>query len=598
LALALDSTSLRIGISQADRLLSGPARLTGAARRDETGTTLRALDLTAKSLTMSASGKLATVGSNLTGQVTLGTLTDLDPAYGGGLSADLRFEGTPQNGTLTLTGNGHSLSIGQTEVDRLIAGQTTLDLALTLRDGALLLQNGQLDGPNLTAEARGNGDLGELQVTGRIRDLALLAPGYPGPVTLSGRVTPGTDRTALDLRILGPAAIDASIKGQLVGTTADLTLRGTADAAVLNALADPATLAGTLSMDLALRGPFSPTSLSGRVTLSGGRLAYPYRGVSLTRTELLADLANGRVQLSATSELTNGGRLRLGGTVGMAPPFDAALDLTLDQIHLRDPELFDTTGSGQLRITGPLLARALLAGRILFGETSLQVPATGFASAADLEAITHVGDTAAVRTTRTRAGLDGNGTSGPAGERATGPDWALNVTIDAPNRIFLRGRGLDAELGGQITLGGTLQAVIPTGAIQLIRGRLDLLGKRLTLSKADLALEGDLVPTLSISASNETDGVTTYLNIDGPANAPEVTFSSTPELPQEEVLAYLLFGRGLETISVLQAAELANAVAVLAGRGGEGIVAKLRRSIGVDDLDINTAADGTASVGA
>ena len=179
---------------------------------------------------------------------------------------------------------------------------------------------------------------------------------------------------------------------------------------------------------------------------------------------------------------------------------------------------------------------------------------------------------------------------------ATGPDWALNVVVDAPNRIFLRGRGLDAELGGSVTLGGSLRAIAPSGAIQLIRGRLDLLGKRLVLSEASLALEGDLVPYVTVVAANETDGVTSMVRIEGPADAPEVTFSSSPEMPQEEVLSWLLFGRGLQSISVLQAAELANAVAVLAGRGGQGIVSKLRRGFGFDDLDVTTSEDGTASV--
>ncbi len=68
--------------------------------------------------------------------------------------------------------------------------------------------------------------------------------------------------------------------------------------------------------------------------------------------------------------------------------------------------------------------------------------------------------------------------------------------------------------------------------------------------------------------------------MEGPADDPVVSFTSAPELPQEEVLARLLFGRSLDKISPLQAAQLANAVAVLAGRGGVGIVGNLRRKPG------------------
>ena len=62
------------------------------------------------------------------------------------------------------------------------------------------------------------------------------------------------------------------------------------------------------------------------------------------------------------------------------------------------------------------------------------------------------------------------------------------------------------------------------------------------------------------------------------------------------MLAHLLFGRNLTSLSPLQAVQLANAVATLAGRGGDGVIGKLRRSFGLDDLDIETDAAGGASV--
>jgi translocation and assembly module TamB len=62
------------------------------------------------------------------------------------------------------------------------------------------------------------------------------------------------------------------------------------------------------------------------------------------------------------------------------------------------------------------------------------------------------------------------------------------------------------------------------------------------------------------------------------------------------VLSQLLFGRGLQNISALQALQLANAVATLAGRSGEGLVSKLRSGFGLDDLDITTAEDGSTAL--
>jgi translocation and assembly module TamB len=101
-------------------------------------------------------------------------------------------------------------------------------------------------------------------------------------------------------------------------------------------------------------------------------------------------------------------------------------------------------------------------------------------------------------------------------------------------------------------------------------------------------MRGALVPQVRFVATHQGDAVATTVTIEGPATAPEIRFSSSPELPEEEVLSQLLFGRAVETLSVFQAAQLASAVATLAGKGGEGIVGRLRTALGVDDLDVST----------
>ena len=147
-------------------------------------------------------------------------------------------------------------------------------------------------------------------------------------------------------------------------------------------------------------------------------------------------------------------------------------------------------------------------------------------------------------------------------------------------------------MGGSFRITGTPRNVVPIGNLELIRGRVDLLGNRFDLTEGLVELQGSLVPVIRLVAETERDGITTRIIIDGEIRDPEITFESSPELPQEEVLSQLLFGRGLGNISPLQAAQLANAIAVLAGRGGDGIIGNLRESAGLDDLDLTTDDDG------
>ncbi|MEQ9057051.1 MAG: translocation/assembly module TamB domain-containing protein, partial [Roseovarius confluentis] len=128
------------------------------------------------------------------------------------------------------------------------------------------------------------------------------------------------------------------------------------------------------------------------------------------------------------------------------------------------------------------------------------------------------------------------------------------------------------------------------------RGRLDILGQRLALEEATVTIQGSFLPVVRIRATTQTDEYAINVTVAGPVTNPEITFSSDPDLPQEEVLARLIFGRGLDTLSPFQAARLALAVRTLAGQGGEGIVGSIRQGAGLADLDVTVDEAGNAAV--
>ena len=595
----VEATGLQLGIAQLDRLLSGPAALRLSILRNETGTTLRSLDLTAASLAITASGTLATAGSSLDGEITLSDLTDLGPPYAGSVDLTAAFNGTPQDGQLAVLGTGRGLRIGSSEADRLLAGVSAIEASLRLRDRAVEIDNARIANPQLTATAKGviAGTTRRIDLDARLANLGLIVPEVEGPLTLSGTATEDPKGYALDISGKGPGQITATVAGRVAAgfRTADLTIKGAGEAGIANLFISPRSVSGRVGYDLRLNGPLALRSLTGRMTLSNGRIADPELGLSLQSVEAIGQLEGGSIRLAATSGLSSGGKLRVDGPVGLSSPQTADLSVTLDGVRLYDPELYETRVTGSLSLKGPLAGGALLSGDLRLSETEVRVPDTGFSSAAALMDIRHVREPAAVRDTRRKAGLLGSGDK-TSGVNASTKPIALDLTISAPSKVFIRGRGIDAELGGELRLLGTTADVRPAGAFRLIRGRMDILGRRLVLSRADLSLAGSLVPDISVEASTESDGITSTVTVDGPADDPTVSFSSSPELPQEEVLARLLFGRGLDKISTLQAAQLANAVAVLAGRGGGGLVGNLRRNFGLDDLDVTTAADGTTAV--
>lgn len=160
----------------------------------------------------------------------------------------------------------------------------------------------------------------------------------------------------------------------------------------------------------------------------------------------------------------------------------------------------------------------------------------------------------------------------------------------------MRGRGLDAELGGSVRITGPVTSVQPVGSFELIRGRLAILGQRIDFDEGTLTLVGDLDPFVNLVARTSGQDIIVIITVTGRISELDISFSSQPELPEDEVLARLIFNRGIGDLSPLQIAQLAAAAAELAGGGDTTLLGSLREATGLDDIDIVTDTEGNVAV--
>ena len=61
-----------------------------------------------------------------------------------------------------------------------------------------------------------------------------------------------------------------------------------------------------------------------------------------------------------------------------------------------------------------------------------------------------------------------------------------------------------------------------------------------------------------VAETTARTGTLVRIIVEGPLSDPDVVFSSTPDLPQDEVLAQLVFGVSLASITPFQAVQLAS----------------------------------------
>lgn len=351
---------------------------------------------------------------------------------------------------------------------------------------------------------------------------------------------------------------------------------------------------GTANLDATVTGSLADPRFTGSVATAGSSYIDPELNLRLVEISGSAALAGDRVNLERlTAGLSTGGSVSASGSVGLTGGNEANIAVRLNSARYADGNLFVATVSGDLALTGPLQRSPTLSGNVLIEGAEISIPET-FAGNAAIVDTRHVHTPPPVATTLKRAMVD-NRTGAPI-PQSRPSILQLDVNVSAPNQIFVRGRGLDAEVGGSVRLTGPVTDIQPVGGFELNRGRLSILGQRITFEEGTVTLVGDLDPFLDFTARTDGEGVTVYVTVTGRVSEPQIGFESLPALPQDEVLSRLLFKRSMGELTPMQLARLAGAAAELAGGSGNSLVDSLREKAGLADLDVVTRDDGSLAV--
>ncbi len=528
-----------------------------------------------------------------------------------------------------------------------LAGPATL----TLGEGGARVEGLALaaGGGRLTAEGRVGPDL-DLRLAARNLPLALARVAVPdlalegtldGEAILRGPPTRPEGRYALTLsrfaaaqtRGAGLPSIDATAQGTLNGAAAtlagqvtggrglaltlsgtlpivsggplDLHARGSLDAALANTVLSTSgqSLAGRIAVDAAVAGTLAAPRAGGSATLAGGRFDDPLNGIRLTGIEARATGRGDAVVLERlTAQARNGGQLSAQGRVAVDPAagFPGSFRVTAERAELVSSPAMTAVASLDLTLSGPLARTPRVAGRIDVASIDVTVPDRLPATVQPLPNVRRVNTPPAVRA-RLATRPAPAAARGRKGRRPAPPfDATLDLTIDAPGRIFVRGRGIDAELGGRLRVTGFARDPNAVGDFAMRRGRLALAGQRLDFTRGRLAFAGALAtPDLDFAAESKAADVTARVAVTGPADQPLFTLTSDPSLPQDEILSRLIFKKAAAGLSPFQALQLAQAVAQLSGgAGGPDAFDAARKSLGLDSLDVSTGASGGPALGA
>jgi translocation and assembly module TamB len=331
-------------------------------------------------------------------------------------------------------------------------------------------------------------------------------------------------------------------------------------------------VSGHFAANVAVGGTIAAPAASGRLRLLDARYENFATGTVLTKmqAEVVGDrdrftLASFSAADTASGSLTAQGGVALRGAAG--PTADLSAKLSNFRVAARDEAVATATGTASIAgaLTSPKVGATLTIDR-----AEINLPDSLPPNVVVLKVVETNGKAAKLPPPA-------------APDQAPALPATLDIKIDMPGNIFVRGHGLDSEWRGKLTITGTSAAPAISGSLEQIRGSVDLLSKTFAITRGRITFEGGakLDPALDILAEASTADITAQVQISGVVSAPKVTLSSTPPVPQDEILSRVLFNRGVGQLSAGEGLQLAAAAATLAG-GGPGVLDKLRGSLGLD----------------
>ncbi|MGC1878421.1 MAG: translocation/assembly module TamB domain-containing protein [Rhabdochlamydiaceae bacterium] len=334
---------------------------------------------------------------------------------------------------------------------------------------------------------------------------------------------------------------------------------------------------GLLSCRLFLSHTLASPSLQGKLEWQNGSYDNYFTGMSLRNIDAQFEAKSDTIhllQLNANDDKK--GKISAQGKILLKPEefFPCAFDAELHHLHVLGFDMIDCDLTGPLYLSGDM--RNMLAqGNLLIDEAAIhiterlpyEVPTLPFTY---INRPSHLYS----RTIKPRPGFV----------------FHIDLELTAEGNVVVSGRGLNAELEGDVHLHGANTNIAATGSLKLIKGDYQFSGKVFKLTEGEIVFNDKPAPSayLNLNGTLSLPDVTITAMLRGPLESPQLTFNSNPQKPTSSILALILFNKDIADISHLETVQLANTLVSLSGGAAPDVLEAIRKSIGVDRLNISS----------
>ncbi len=483
-----------------------------------------------------------------------------------GGSADFREAGAQAKVNLSQLPVAVS-GIGFETIEGDLSGSVTLDTLSAQKSGSASLVLSSDAGPLATTTIDADWDGARL----------IIAGSFEGAGTFDGSLPLTYEDGAFDIPGNGSIGLAAALRGPI----GPLWRLGPLSEYVLTGLG---------SLDVSASGTWGDPIISGVASLQDGYFESYSDGIFLADLALNLRAENSE-RATMTLTATDGKKGRVKGEGDVRFIADQKIPMTItadfDKAEIVRGETVDARLSGRVTLAGNTDALRLT-GDLTVNRMDVRIPSELPPTVIDLPAEL-VNVPPALR--------DATTTDGDTSDTSV----SLDVRINAPNRVFVEGRGLSSEWKAKATLKGDADRPRIEGRANIIKGSFEFAGRPFDLERGTITFDGgkEIDPQLNVLATRDEDDIKVGVQVKGPASDPTISLQSTPALPQEDVLARILFGKPVAELSYTELAQLGESIATLSGRGlgggGRGLFGTVRQSLGIDVLSVDAGSIATDS---
>jgi translocation and assembly module TamB len=334
-------------------------------------------------------------------------------------------------------------------------------------------------------------------------------------------------------------------------------------------------LSGPVAVGADARGTLNDPQIRGSLRTERARLESPVSGTVVENLVAIGRFGGSRLVVDRfTGSTKRGGAVSGRGTFDLSAARGFGMDLLIDA---RAAQLIDRDDI-KAQVTGPLRIRTGEGGGSISGDLRLDSGSFKLGSATAVAQVARL-------PVRELNRPDDDDAPPP---RRTEP-WRLDLGLKSDERLAVTGLGITSEWGTDLRIGGSVAAPRITGRAELARGTYDFAGRRFDLERGTIRFAGETPPNpiLDIIAEGGIQGLNAQIRVTGRGQKPEIAFTSTPALPQDELLSRLLFGTSITNLSAPEALQLAAAVAALNNpESGLDPINRVRSAVGLDRLRV------------